>query len=94
MNENDTSASPLLSKLPWPSIDEVINGGTTNIVYKSINSHVTIYLCSLFSNLYVPYMNTENVEKSFSYCGARLWNGLKPASKNAPSIFAFKRAIK
>ena len=34
----DASASPLLSKLQWPTIDELIKGETTNMVYKSINN--------------------------------------------------------
>ena len=32
------SSSPLLSKLEWPTIDEIIKGETTNMVYKSINN--------------------------------------------------------
>ena len=78
-------------------------------LYISINSISLIYLCNLFTknssrdiitlrnsdtNLFVPLKNTENGQKSFSYCGAHFWNGLKPTSKNVPSLFAFKRAIK
>ena len=69
------------------------------MVYKSINNLVPKYLCNLFTKnssrdiitlrnseleLYVPFMNTKNGQKSFSYCGAHFWNGLKPTSKNAP----------
>ena len=39
-------------------------------------------------------MNTRNGQKSFPYRGAHLWNDLKPRDKIAPSLFAFKRAIK
>ena len=107
----DASASPppLLSKLEWPAVDEIIKGETTNIVYKSINNLAPKYLCNLFTrnpsmdtitlrnselDLYVPFMNTENGQKSFSYRGAHFWNGLKSTTKNAPSLFAFKRTIK
>ena len=33
-------------------------------------------------------------QKSFFYRGVHFWNGLKLTSKNGPSLFAFKRAIK
>ena len=46
------------------------------------------------TNLCVPFMNTKNGLQSFSYRGARLWNDLKPRSKNSLSLFAFTRAIK
>ena len=45
-------------------------------------------------DLYVPFMNTKNGQKSFPYRGAHVWNGLKSTTKTAPSLFAFKRAIK
>ena len=105
----DASASPLLSKFQWPSIEDIINGETTTMVYKSTNKLAPIYLCNLLTknssreiitlrnsdtDLYVPFMNTRNGQKSFSYRGAHLWNELKPRAKNAPSLFAFKRAIK
>ena len=79
------------------------------MVYKSTNKLAPIYLCNLFTknssreiitlrnsdtDLYVPFMNTRNGQKSFSYRGAHLWNELKPRAKNAPSLFAFIRAIK
>ena len=77
----DASASPLLSKLEWPYIDEIIKGETTNMVYKSIKNLVRKYLCNLFTkksyrdtitlrnselDLYIPFMNTKNGPKSFS----------------------------
>ena len=95
--------------LEWPTIDEIIKRETTNMVFKSINSLAPEYLCNLFTknssrdtitlrncelDLYVPFMNTKNGQKSFSYRGAHFWNGLKSTAKNAPSLFAFKRAIK
>ena len=105
----DSSASPLLSKLEWPTIDEIIKGETTNMVYKSINNLAPKYLCSLFTksssrdtitlrhselDLYVPFMTTKNDHKSFSYRGAHFWDGLKSTTKSAPFLFAFKSAIK
>ena len=79
------------------------------MVYKSINNLAPKYICNVFTkassrdiitlrnselDLYVPFMNTKNGQKSFSYRGAQLWNGLKSTTKNAPSLFAFKCAIK
>ena len=79
------------------------------MVYKSIINLSPKYLCNLFTknssrdtitlrnseiDLYVPFVNTNKGQKSFSYRGAHFWNGLKSITKNAPSLFAFKRAIK
>ena len=100
---------PGLSKLEWPTIDEIIKGETTKMVHKSINNLAPKYLCNLFTtnssrdnitlrnselDLHVPFMNTKNGQKSVSYRGAHFRNGLKSTTKNAPSLYAFKRAIK
>ena len=92
----DAFASPLLSKLEWPTIDEIIKGETTNMVYKSINNLAPKYLCNLFTkdssrdaitlrnselDLYVPFMNIKNPQKLFSYPGVHFWNGLKSTTK-------------
>ena len=105
----DASASPLLSKSEWSSIDEIIKEETTNMVCKSMNNLAPKYLCNLFTknssrdiislrssetDLYVPFMNIMNGQESFSYRGAHLWNGLKATSKNVPSLFAFRRDMK
>ena len=104
----DASASPLLSQLELPSIDEIINGKAALMVYKSINTLTPIYLWNLFTkrssrdiitvrnsytNLNAPFMNTKNDQKSLSYRVSHSCNGLKPTSKNMLLIFAFKRAI-
>ena len=75
------------------------------MVYKSKNNLAPKYLCNLFTknssrdtitlrnselDLYVPFMNRKNDQKSFSYRGAHFWNGLKSTTKNAPSLFNFK----
>ena len=62
----------------------------------ALETHLGILPLSeiLIPILYVPFMNTKNSLKSFSYRGAHLWNDLKPTSKNAPSLFPFKRTIK
>ena len=98
-----------MSCVRLPSIEDIINGETATMVYKSTNKLAPIYLCNLFTknsfreiitlrnsdtDLYVPFMNTRNGQKSFSYRGAHLWNELKPRAKKGPSLFAFKRAIK
>ena len=98
-----------LQQIQWPSIDEIMKGEATNMVYKSTNNLASKYLCNFSTKnssrdivslrssgteLYIPFMNTKNDQKSFSYRGALLWNGLKPKSDNAPSVFAFKRAMK
>ena len=41
------------------------------------------------TDLYVPFMNTKNGQKLFSYHGCHILNRLKPISKNVASLFAF-----
>ena len=63
------------SKLEWPSIDEIMKGETSNMIYKSIHNLAPRYLCNLSTkisfkdiitlrnsetDLYVPFMNTKN----------------------------------
>ena len=43
---------------------------------------------------YDPFMDTKNCETSCSFRGAKLWNNVKPSSKNAQSRLALKRAKK
>ena len=67
-----------------------------------------MYLCNLFAknssrdiitlrnsdtNLYRSFMNTKNGQKSYFYRGAQFWNGLKPTSKNASSLFALREPL-
>ena len=95
----DASASPLLSKSEWPTIDEIIKGEITNMAYKSINNLAPKYICNLLTknssrdtitlrnselDLYVPFMNTKNGQKSFSYRGAHFWNSLESTTKMRP----------
>ena len=62
------------------------------MVYKSINNLAPKYLCNLFTknssrditlrnselDLYIPFSNTKEGQKSLSYSGTHFWNGLKP----------------
>ena len=108
-NSYVASVSQLLSNLECPFFDESIKGEKTSMLYKSINNLASKYICNFLSktssrdiislrssetDLYVPVMNTKKGQESFSYHGANLWNGMKPTSRNAPTLFAFKKAMK
>ena len=72
-----------------PHFNEITTAETVVMVYKSINSLDPNYLSNLFTkntsrdiitlrssdtDLYVPFMNTKNDQKAFSYHGALIWN--------------------
>ena len=105
----DASAAPLLKRLGWPSVQDLIDKETSSMVYKSLNSLAPQYLSDLFvrlselhprelrnsgTDLAIPLLRTANGQKSFSYRGASLWNSLDLDKKEAPSINAFRSKFK
>ena len=81
----DTPSQPLLEKLGWQTIRELIDMQTATMVYWSINDEAPDYLSTLFerlsqntikelrntkTNLKLPLLKTSNGQKCFSYRGA------------------------
>ena len=105
----DAPSLPLLRKLGWNPIKELVDIETTMIVYKSINNEAPNYLTSLFerlsqntirelrntkTDLKMPLLKTSSGQKCFSYRGARLWNNLSVDAKSAKTQTQFKKLIK
>ena len=103
----DAPPQPLLEKLGWQSIRELINIETTMMVYRSINNEAPSYLTSLFerlsqntvrelrntkTDLKLLLLETSSGQKCFSYRGARLWNSLSADAKNALTQIQLKNA--
>ena len=47
----DASALPIIRKLGWPTINELIESETLKMVYKSVNNQAPIYLTEMFVRL-------------------------------------------
>ena len=47
----DASALPIIRKLGWPTINELIESETLKMVYKSVNDQAPIYLTEMFARL-------------------------------------------
>ena len=94
----DAPSQPLLEKLGWQPIKELINIKTAMMVYRSMNNEAPSYLTSLLERLSqntvrelrntktdfkLSLLKTSSGQKCFSYRGARLWNNLSADAKNA-----------
>ena len=81
----DASALPIIRKLGWPTINELIESETLKMVYKSVHDQAPIYLADMFdklsdldkrelrntkTDLAVPHRKSALGQKCFSYKGA------------------------
>ena len=104
----DASAIPIIRKLGWPTINELIESETLKMVYKAVNKQAPIYLTEMFARLSdackrelrntktvlaVPRRKSAFGQKSFSYKGAKLWNDLSVEVKSSKSYEIFKKRI-
>ena len=104
-----TSASPIIEKLGWLTVNDLIETETLKMVYKSKNQLAPEYLNSMFiklsefrnrqlrdsnTDLYVPLLKSACGQKSFSYRGAKLWNSQQTEVKKAKSLTQFVKLLK
>ena len=104
----DTPGRPLIERLGWKTIQELIKIDSGTMVFKSLNGLAPQYLSSLFTrnsacssrilrntntDLRLPLKKTANGQKCFSFRGAQLWNSLSAESKQAPTVSLFKQTI-
>ena len=104
----DASALPIIRKLGWPTINELIESETIKMVYKSVNNQAPIYhtemfarlsdickreLCNTKTDLTVPRRKSAFSQKCFSYKGAKLWNYLSVEVKSLKSYEIFRKRI-
>ena len=104
----DAPGGPLIEKLGWKTISQLINIESKTMVFKSLNELAPQYLGSLFNrnsqcssrclrntetDLRLPKKTSANGQKCFSFRGATLWNSLSAESKKASSLNIFKKSI-
>ena len=104
----DSSASALIKTLNWPTVADMIQVETAYMVYKSLNELAPDYQSQIFTkksacsrenlrntatDLQIPLVKTCSGQRTFSHCGARVWNHLDLAVKETSSFKAFKDAV-
>ena len=104
----DAPSRPLIKGLGWKTVEELASGESKTMVFKSLNELAPQYLCDLFTrnsscssyslrdtgtNLRLPMKRSANGQRCFSYRGAKLWNSLSAESKQATSLYGFKKTI-
>ena len=104
----DAPGMPLIKKLDWKTIDELIATESNIMVFKSLHELAPQYMCNLFTkisqptsrklrntatDLRLPKKNSKNGQKCFSFRGARSWNGLTAECEQASSLYSFKQCL-
>ena len=104
----DASALPIIRKLGWPTVNELIESETLKMVYKSVNGLAPTYLTEMFArmsdtckrelrntktDLAVPLRKSSFGQKCFSYKGAKLWNDLSVEVKSSKTYEIFKKRL-
>ena len=104
----NASALPIVSKLGWQTVNDLIAKETLKMVYKCTNDEAPSYLACLFdrlsetstrelrnteTDLRVLFLRTTCGQKCFSFRGAKLWNGLDAKSKLTKNFKQFKSCL-
>ena len=101
----DDSNRPLIERLRWKTIDELIAEESKTIVYKYLHGLAPQYLCHLFTRnsvgeartlrntstgLKIPNTSSVSGQRCCSYLGTKPWKSLSTESKRAPTLGTFK----
>ena len=108
-NSYHAPSKPLLQKLEWKAIVELIADETKMMVFKSLNDFGSQYMHNMFTknsqlsecnlrntttDLRLPLRKSTAGQKSFSYRGAKMWNSLSTECKEIRSLHVFKSLLK
>ena len=100
----DAPGLPLVKRLGWKTIDELISSESNIMVFKTLHGLAPQCMSNLFTktsqltsrnlrnsatDLRVPKKKSTNGQKCFSFRGAKSWNGL--SAENASTMYKFKR---
>ena len=104
----DAHSEPLIKKLVWLTIKQLIDTETVKIVYKALHNEAPKYLKELFhrlsdfqnrelrnteTDLHIPLLRTSLGQKSFAYRRVCIWNNLTCETKTSRSFSTFKAKI-
>ena len=105
---NDSPALEAITALGWETLESYRAKSKAVQMYKVLNDLVPNALVNLFmrksditdhelrgssTSLQMPLPRTENMKKSFSYDGAKLWNSLPADLRDSDSLQIFKNGI-
>ena len=106
--KNDTPALEAITALGWETLESYRAKSKALQMYKVLNDLAPNALVNLFmrksditdhelrgssTSLQMPLPRTENMKKSFSYDGAKLWNSLPADLRDSDSLQIFKNGI-
>ena len=92
------------NSLDWISLEERRAQMKARLMYKTVNKLAPHRLCDIFqktntvsdynlrgssTSLCIPRPRTESLKRSFSYCGAQLWNQIPEEIRNSVSYDSF-----
>ena len=104
----DAHIKPILEKLGWKTIQQLICIQTETTTFKSLDYLAPQYLSNLLNknssctsynfrntnaDVRLPKINTTQGQKAFSFRGAKTWNSLTIEAKSASSLRQHKKAI-
>ena len=104
-NKFDASSRPLIERLGWKTIEELIAKESKTIVYNALYGLTPQYLYHPFvrnfvgearplrntsTDLKIPKKSYVNGQKRFSYHGVKLWSSLLTEAKTASTLGTFK----
>ena len=102
-------SKPLFCVLGWKTIEELIADETKMMAFKSVNDFEPHYMHKILTknshfsernlrntaiDLRLPLRKSTGAQKSFSYRGARVWNGLSTECKDSRFLQVFKSFLK
>ena len=97
---------PLVKRLGWKTIDELIRNESNIMVLKSLHVLAPQFICNVFTktsqltsrdlrnletDLRIPKIKSTIGQKCFSFQGTKSWNGLSAERKKASTLCAFKK---
>ena len=105
----DASALPIIRKLGWLTINELMESETLKRAYTSVNDQAPAYFAAMFvklsdsgkrelrntrTDLVIPRCKSAFGQKCFSYKGTKLWNDLFTKVKSSNTYVVFKKHIR
>ena len=108
-SEWDVRSAKILKMLQWDTLGVRRHHHTAIMMHKIMHNKAPEYLTEAFHlvrdtttynlrdsnlNLALQKPNTENLKKSFSYRGAKLWNSFPSTIKAEPSLEVFRKSLR
>ena len=106
----ETSSAVIIRQLKWQTVEERRDYLLCLLIYKCVNAQAPTYLSDSLvfvedthsrntrqvaaNLLHVPKANTNYYKGSLAVAGAKSWNNLPPAVRNAVSVSCFKYQYK